>query len=296
MERKVPRRNRDRILELALRLFNDHGEPNVSTASLAEALEISPGNLYYHFRNKDDIVNSLFGEFDRELESTLSNALAPVERIENVWQCLESLFALFWRYRFLYRDINELLSRNRRLEMRFKRIVEHETAIVRRWLHDLSRNRELLAPDDRLDAIATNMVVVSSFWLSFEFVRDARSFGSGRHIAASSRRGVQQTLALIDAWLSDDARARLAALPHGDSLLPEIAAPLPETVAPIAAAAPNDNAAPDTRLTHAIEPMHAAEQLLGPAHAVSGGQRHEAHTATSPATQDASAAIDPRAH
>ncbi len=210
MERKSPRRTRERILELALRLFNDHGEPNVSTGALADALEISSGNLYYHFRNKDDIVNSLFGEFERDLELALDEARARSGRIEDTPEFLASLFGVFWRYRFLYRDINELLSRNRRLEMRFKRIVERETEIVLSWLQDLAREHELLAPPDRLEALATNMVVVSSFWLSFEYVRDARSFGTGRHIAASTRRGMHQTLALLDPWLSDGARARLA--------------------------------------------------------------------------------------
>jgi AcrR family transcriptional regulator len=72
MEKKPKRRTRERILETALKLFNDFGEPNVTTTVIADEMEISPGNLYYHFHSKDEIVNALFADYEKDIENLLT--------------------------------------------------------------------------------------------------------------------------------------------------------------------------------------------------------------------------------
>ena len=64
MARKAPRRTAERILEVTLDLFNRFGEPNVSTTLIAAELEISPGNLYYHYPAKDARINTLFDRYE----------------------------------------------------------------------------------------------------------------------------------------------------------------------------------------------------------------------------------------
>ncbi|MBK8118526.1 MAG: TetR/AcrR family transcriptional regulator [Sulfuritalea sp.] len=197
MERKPKRRTRERILETALVLFNEFGEPNVTTQLISDDMGISPGNLYYHFHNKDEIIESLFADFERGIEETLT---APVRRppnVEDIWLFLHLVFEGIWKFRFLYRDINELLSRNRMLETHFKRIVAHKVQTASAICRGLVATGDMKATPAEIQALAVNMTVVATYWLSFEFVSDPRKKIGGEQLA----RGAFQVMALAAPYL-----------------------------------------------------------------------------------------------
>ena len=110
MAKKAPRRTAQRILEVTLDLFNRFGEPNVSTTAISAELGISPGNLYYHYPAKDALINTLFDQYEERLNGLLQ-ASDSVHNVEDAWFFLHTLFELIWEYRFLYRDLNDLLSK-----------------------------------------------------------------------------------------------------------------------------------------------------------------------------------------
>ena len=210
MERKPQRRTRSRILETSLRLFNDFGEPNVTTTLIADEMNISPGNLYYHFRSKDEIVDTLFGEFEREVDGVLAAPTARTANVEDVWLFLHVLFEAMWRYRFLYRDLNDLLSRNRLLEVHFKRLLDQKTKTAAALCDALAAAGEMRASRAEIAALAVNMVVVLTYWLSFEYVRDPRHPREDATLA----RGAYQVMALVAPFLAGHSRLlfeRLAA-------------------------------------------------------------------------------------
>jgi AcrR family transcriptional regulator len=202
MERKPKRRTRERIIETSLRLFNDFGEPNVTTTTIADELNISPGNLYYHFRNKDEITNTIFADFQREIERTLAAPEGRQADIEDAWLYLHLVFELVWRYRFLYRDLNDLLSRNRTLEIHFKEILEHKVRTAERLCDSLVASGEMEASPEERKALATNMVVVATYWLSYEYVRNPRHFAAGEVVA----RGAYQVMSMVAPFLRGSAR------------------------------------------------------------------------------------------
>ena len=99
MAKKAPRRTAERILEVTLELFNRFGEPNVSTTLISSELSISPGNLYYHYPAKEELVNALFKRYEVALQDLLG-AAPGVQDVEDAWFFLHTLFELVWQYRF----------------------------------------------------------------------------------------------------------------------------------------------------------------------------------------------------
>ena len=208
MEKKPKRRTRERILEASLRLFNEFGEPNVTTTVIADDLNISPGNLYYHFHSKDEIVNALFAEFEREIEETLAAPARRAPNVEDMWLFLHLLFEAIWKYRFLYRDLDDLLSRNRLLEVHFKQILAHKVKTAAALCEGLVATGEMQASRGELQALATNMAVIATYWLPFEYARDPRR----RDAVNGLGRGVYQVMSMMAPFLQGTSRQLLQQL------------------------------------------------------------------------------------
>ena len=211
MAKKAPRRTAERILEAALDLFNRFGEPNVSTTLVASELNISPGNLYYHYPAKEELINRLCEAYEHELDELL-HAAEGVNDVEDAWFFMHSLFELIWRYRFLYRDLNDLLSKNRHIETQFQLVLQNKARAIRTLLAGMSRSGAVTIDSREVEATATSMVVVLTYWLSFEYVRDPRRALEPETAGAALARGAAHTLGLLAPYLEPAAREHLQQL------------------------------------------------------------------------------------
>lgn len=201
------RKTRERILEASLALFNERGEPNVSTNHIADELEISPGNLYYHFRSKDDIVEQLFAAHEARLDGILAVPADRLPDLEDLWFQLHAVFECLWSSRFLYRDLVDILSRHRRLRLRFGRLLRRARDSVQRILSGLALRGLVAASPQEIEAATENVLLITVFWLGFDAVR-----GGGEDKGADLAVGVYQVMMVIAPLLAQPARGHLLAL------------------------------------------------------------------------------------
>jgi AcrR family transcriptional regulator len=206
-EIKRPRRTRERILETSLALFNELGEPHVTTADIADEMNISPGNLYYHFRNKDELIAELYAAHEAQVLPLF--AAQPHGRfrdtnVEDLWLLLHLLFERIREYRFLYRDLDELTSRNRRLSVRFSALLRRGASTVVELCRGMAAAGSMRASEPEIAAVAQNIVLIVTYWMSFQ-----RLTRVGRESAEEIDlgRAAYQVLALVSPYLVGDARA-----------------------------------------------------------------------------------------
>jgi len=213
-ERKRPRRTRERILETSLALFNRFGEPNITTANIADEMHISPGNLYYHFRNKDDIVGELYAALEAKLAPLFTPPESRAPDVEDLWFMLHLLFEQMWAFRFFYRDLIELTSRNRRIAMRFAQLTRKGESTVIELCRGMRAAGTMRASDREITAIAQNVVIVATYWMSFQRTTNPPLAGSppDDQSGMSLDRAAYQVLALIAPFTVGQAQALIERL------------------------------------------------------------------------------------
>jgi AcrR family transcriptional regulator len=199
---------RQKILDSSLSMFNEQGEPNVTTNHIADEIGISPGNLYYHFRNKDDIVETLFARYEAQMDQALLVPQGRLPNLEDVWLQLHLVFECMWAFRFLYRDLVDILSRNRKLKQRFARILDRASVSAAAVLRGLSKAEILRATDDEIRATSENVLLVATFWINYNTVRSAKPEQTQKELT----HGIYQVMLLIAPFLRDAERGHLNTL------------------------------------------------------------------------------------
>ena len=111
--------NRERVLEAALTLFNEQWIGAVSTNHIAESAAISPGNLYYHFRNKEEIIRALFERLFAAWDEAFQLPTDQAPSMTDFDTMIAANYQLIWEYRFAYREQAALLRNDPELQERY---------------------------------------------------------------------------------------------------------------------------------------------------------------------------------
>ena len=164
-------KTKDRILATALALFNNEGEAQVSAVDIASVMEISPGNLYYHYKGKDQIISALFEDFDAEIRQVLSAPLKDPLAIEDNWIYLYIIFEEIFDFRFFYRNQGELLQRIPALRGPFSRILALKERAAFSLLSTLDDLGKLKFDEGEKGALAGRLAQHFTFWLQYHDLR-----------------------------------------------------------------------------------------------------------------------------
>ncbi len=202
------RDTRELVLATSLALFNELGEANVSTNLIAIEADISPGNLYYHFRNKDDIALELFKRYLLHVQPTLELEEGATHEVEDLWLRLHLVFEAMGRFRFLFRDLSDLYSRIKNLRRALNGLLERQRATLITLISDLRKNGVMHVNEHDGVMLADNMLLAMTYWIPYAEVRGDPGLADGKVLSAS----VSRVLHLVLPYLREPEASQVRAL------------------------------------------------------------------------------------
>lgn len=190
---------REKILTTALSLFNKQSIAAVSTNHIAEAAGISPGNLYYHFRNKEEIIRQLFEQLYTANDQVFNLPADKTPTLDDLQGLVRANYKLLWHYRGLYRELVVLLRSDPELRTRFLSVRERGFEGFRQLFNAFIAAGVLRAPGTEvaIDHLAEVVWMITEFWLSSLEI-------SGRSVDASRmEHGVQLMMQILDPYINE---------------------------------------------------------------------------------------------
>jgi AcrR family transcriptional regulator len=192
-----------RIIQAAIDLFNEQGTAAVSTNHIAEAAGISPGNLYYHFRNKEQIIRAIFERMNTAWGRVTALPPESASPLTDLRRVLRETFSVLWEYRFFYREFVALMRRDPELDRRYREVRERGLSNTENLLNSFFDRGVLQEPNDpdAVPRLATVLWLITEFWLPFAEMGD--------QIAGSERfqEGVKLLMQVLKPYMTEEAVA-----------------------------------------------------------------------------------------
>lgn len=156
---------KEAVLETARKLFNETCTQSSTTNHIAKAMGISPGNLHYHYKNREEIVRLLYIQMRKEM--TLSVDELP-KSIAALHEHEKLLMQIQWKYRFFFKEMLSLFTRDPELEdLYIKDNIAHRRRI-RQIMNNLILSKELTITDEEdIDYLVDSITISWQFYSSF---------------------------------------------------------------------------------------------------------------------------------
>ncbi|NMH61314.1 TetR/AcrR family transcriptional regulator [Alteromonas ponticola] len=133
----------ERILLTALELFNEQGENAITSVDIAMELDISPGNLYYHYKGKEVIIEALMGFHKKQLLNSLNRSLVENIHAEDLFYYFYILLEKLDLFRFLYRSPVDIAEKYPSIQSAQKQLLKALDSQLEAIFINLQRTNEI---------------------------------------------------------------------------------------------------------------------------------------------------------
>lgn len=165
----------EKIIDKALTLFTEKGVDQVSSLEISQSLNISYGNLTYHYKKKDDIVLALYAQMQQSLNTSINRLVQCIFEETFYPKLVNEIFDVIWNYRFIYLNINSLMNQ-------FEFICESEKSYYATRIKILNRAKKYLIQEGYLKPEINNnyeSLIQNLNMILYAWITDAKLFYEG---------------------------------------------------------------------------------------------------------------------
>ena len=198
---------RERIIEAAVEICNREGAHVLTTNHVIDEIRISPGTLYYHFKNKEEIIRTVFSLIEDDfarLWKEAEDVSTPAELVNR----LRAMYGLFYRYRFFYRDLPMLLARDPVLAVQYRKNHDIKQKMISGIIDTLTEKgfiEHAPGPEEKSR-------LLESIWILSEY-RIAYLFSTGEEVSQDTvLQGVKNMVSLISPYFSRSGQEDLSTI------------------------------------------------------------------------------------
>ncbi len=164
---KPSQQTKNNIIQKAIDLFNECGTAAISLNALAKALDISTGNLQYHYHSKEEILRAILEIMFNDWNTVYQEMDTGSFTADTLRRSLRVSFSLVWKYRFFYRELNALLRHDAILAKRYAAIQEQRLAQQEAFTKQVAKASGVRLTSRELHNIVLIGWVLSNSWLSY---------------------------------------------------------------------------------------------------------------------------------
>ncbi len=161
-------KTKSKILRAARLLFNEHGVTKVSQRRIADHIAISPGNLTYHFKKREDIIEALYIEMASNVDEVLDILDQENLDLKSFKELTKEINTILFESRFFMIDLFMILRSNKKIQKDYLKLSNKREKVTIKIIdslvkHKLMRTEEL---PEEYEFLSKRIQLFGDFWIA----------------------------------------------------------------------------------------------------------------------------------
>ena len=162
------KKTKEIILDTSLELFNTYGLSKVTLRTIAKKMGISQGNLNYHFKKREDIIEALYFQLVKNIDESMLGIQQTRDVLRLMVDISQTIMSNFFEYRFFLLDFVQIMRENKKIKIHYAELTiqrEQQFSMLFNLLIENDLMRKEVLPNEYKN-LYKRFQILGDFWIS----------------------------------------------------------------------------------------------------------------------------------